>query len=209
MGEARRWLCRGILLLLLAAGCGHTSTTTRGGAPECEEDTGVRTRCGDSATLRIQLLITRGELAEAEALLVQALAAGLVTQAAAERLRERAAERRPLPPIVSEESDPGEPSTQQRTCWTELPGYPVCQQLPSEYTFHSARQAFEAMKQRLDEKALTLHKPEATRGGPCPGLGQHINVRMNGSRAGSITCCPCCVETTQGPLQWTKCRIVW
>ncbi|HEX8702972.1 MAG TPA: hypothetical protein VF815_29315 [Myxococcaceae bacterium] len=164
------------------------------------------------------MLITRGELEQAEALLVQAIAAGLVTQTAEERLRERLAEQkqrqssapqRPLPPLLPKEPRPDEPQAERRSCWTELPGHPVCQQLPEEYTFHSARQAFEAMKQRLEEKSLTLHKPEDTRGGPCPGLGQHFNVRMNGERAGSITCCPCCVETTQGPLQWTKCRIVW
>jgi hypothetical protein len=40
----------------------------------------IRTKGGDSATLRIQVLITQGELEQAEALLVQAIAAGLVTQ---------------------------------------------------------------------------------------------------------------------------------
>jgi hypothetical protein len=205
MREARGWLCRG-LLLLLAAGCSHDSQT------------GVRTKGGDSATFRIQVLIADGQLQEAEAMLVQALAAGLVTQAAAVRLRERLAEqkerqspepKRPLPPTVPEDPSPDDPSRDRRTCWTELPDHPVCQQLPSEYSFHSARQALEAMKQRLEEKSLTLHKPEATNEGPCPRLGEHFNVRMNGKRAGSIACCPCCVETTQGPLEWTKCRIVW
>lgn len=217
MGSARGWLCGG-LLLLVSTGCSHSSRASADEEPGSWEDTGLRTKGGDSATLRIQVLITQGQYEQAEAMLVQALAAGLVTQTAAERLRERLAEqkerqdpgsRRPVPPVLPEDLSPDAPSSERRTCWTELPDHPVCQQLPEEYTFHSARQALEAMKQRLEEKALTLHKPEATNEGPCPRIGQHLNVRVNGKRAGSITCCPCCVEATQGPLKWTKCRIVW
>ncbi len=213
MGGASKWLRRG-LLLLLAAGCGHASRTSHGTEPWCREDQGNHSHCGNSATLRIEVLMTRGELEQAEALLVQAIAAGLVSQTAADQLRERLAERkqhqssdpkRPLPPIPS----PDEPPAERRSCWTELPGYPVCQQLPEEYTFHSARQAFEAMKQRLGAKNLVLHNPDPTERGPCEEIGEHFNVRMNGKRAGSITCCPCCVESTNGLLTWTKCRIVW
>lgn len=216
MRGASRWLCRGVLLLV-AAGCSHASRATRDELERWEE-TGVRTKGGDSATFRIQVLIAQGQFQQAEAMLVQTLAAGLLTRASAERLRERLSEqkerqgsdpKRPLPPIVSEDPSTDDPSGERRMCWTKLPDHPVCQQLPGEYTFHSARQALEAMKQRMEEKALTLHKPEATNEGPCPRLGKHFNVRMNGTRAGSIACCPCCVETTQGPLEWTKCRIVW
>jgi hypothetical protein len=206
------------MLLRVAAGCSHPSHTSRDEASDPWEETGIRTKGGNSATLRIQVLIHRGQLQQAEELLVQALAAGLVTQEGAERLRERLAEqkqaqepgpKRPLPPILSEEQSSEEPSRERRTCWTELPGYPVCQQLPEEYTFHSARQALEAMKQRLGAKNLILHNPDTPRSGPCEEIGEHFNVRMNGKRAGSITCCPCCVESTNGPFTWTKCRIVW
>jgi hypothetical protein len=212
MRGASRWLYRGVLLLV-AAGCSHDSRATRSW-----EETGVRTKGGDSATFRIQVLIADGQLQQAEAMLVQTLAAGLLTQASAERLRERLSEqkerqgsdpKRPLPPIVSEDPSTDDPSGERRTCWTELPDHPVCQQLPEEYTFHSARQALEAMKQRLGAKNLVLHNPDSPRSGPCEELGEHFNVRMNGQRAGSITCCPCCVESANGPLTWTKCRIVW
>jgi hypothetical protein len=212
MGGARGWLWWSIVLV--AAGCSHSSGASRHEDPECWQAQGTRSQCGDSATLRLQVLITRGELEQAEALLVQAIAAGLVTQTVAERLRERLAEqkqqqssdpKRPPPPIPS----PDEPPAERRSCWTELPGYPVCQQLPEEYTFHSDRQAFEAMKQRLGAKNLVLHNPDPAQSGPCPQVGQHHNVRMSGKRAGSIVCCPCCVESANGPLSWKKCRIVW
>jgi hypothetical protein len=90
-----------------------------------------------------------------------------------------------------------------------MPRYPVCRALPEEYSFHSARQALEAMKEQLDFKSLALHNPDPTESGPCPEVGEHYNVRMGKERAGSIVCCPCCVESDPMPLLWKKCRIVW
>jgi hypothetical protein len=182
------------------------------------EDSGIRTKGGDSATFHIHALLANGQFQEAEALLAQAVAAGLVAQETATRLQEQISERKGqqnpgpnrLPPLGHLE-DPGieDSARQRRTCWTELPSHPVCHDLPEEYSFHSARQALEAMKLRLNVQALALHKPERALEGPCPGVGQHYNVRIQGKRAGSITCCPCCVEAADGPLEWTKCRIVW
>ncbi|MDY7227276.1 hypothetical protein [Hyalangium rubrum] len=208
MREASRRLCQGLLLLVVAAACSHDSSGRW-------EDTGVRTKGGDSVTLRLQVLIAKGQLQQAEAMLVQALSAGLLSQETATRLRERIAAQKEVqeqepsrlpPPISSEEL---QPLPQRRTCWTELPDHPVCQHLPEEYTFHSARQALEAMKQKLARKDLVLHAQEQAERGPCPDIGIHYNVRIQGRRAGSITCCPCCVEAESGPITWTKCRIVW
>jgi hypothetical protein len=177
---------------------------------------GVRTKCGDSVSPRIPILLAKGQLREAEELLKQAVVGGLIARELATQWQERidrakeqqsAEPRRPPPPIRWEDGEREEPS--RRTCWTELPNYPVCQALPEEYSFHSHRQALEAMKQRPGAKNLVLHNPFETLSGPCRGFGKHYNVRMNGERAGSIVCCPCCVENAPHPLEWTKCRIVW
>jgi hypothetical protein len=215
MRSKRGWLGRG-LLLLAVAGCSHSSSVESQRSPEswAVEDWGTRTKGVDSATLRIQTLIAQGELHEAEALLAQAIAAGLIARKAATQLQEKIAERKQQSPDPDRRVPPSnledlEIEDTQHSCATEMPEHPVCRELPQEYSFHSARQALEAMKQRLDEKTLALHKPERTTEGPCPGLGQHYNVRLNGARAGSITCCPCCVENMDRPLEWTKCRIVW
>lgn len=218
MRDGRTWRVRGWLLLAVA-GCSHGSGAGREQHPRAwaVEDSGTRTKGGDSATLHIQALIAQGQLQEAEAYLVQAIAAGLVAREAATRLREKIAEREQQQQDA--EQDPPVPrgnlqdweteETQRRTCETEMPTYPVCHELPAEYVFHSARQALEAMKERLGIKSLALHKPDVTRSGPCPGVGDHFNVRMDGERAGSIVCCPCCVESEPRPLRWEKCRIVW
>jgi hypothetical protein len=206
------------LLLLAVAGCSHGSSAEHERFPGtwAAEAPGIRTKGGDSATAHIHALMAQGQFQQAEAYLVQAVAAGLVAREAATRLQEKIAERKQQqssnhgerPPRGNlEDWEIEEP--QRRTCETEMPAYPICRELPEEYVFHSPRQALEAMKQRLGAKSLALHNKEPARSGPCPGVGEHYNVRMNGERAGSIVCCPCCVENEPGPLKWEKCRIVW
>ncbi len=202
----REVLCYGLVLLL--GGCSRAPSTVRGEPTE-------RVKGGDSATLHIRALIAKGQLAEAEALLVEAIATGLVSWEAASRLREAIRQRRqrpqhgsddlPVTPWVTPEEPPGE----RRTCATAFPSHPTCHELPEEYTYHGVQQALNAMKEKLGAKNLTLHSPDTSRSGPCPGIGDHYNVRKNGERVGSITCCPCCVDTEPGPLMWVRCRIVW
>jgi hypothetical protein len=217
MRGGRTWLGRG-LLLLAVAGCSHGSSAGREESlgSWATEDSGIRTKGGDSATFHIHALIAQGQFQAAEAYLVQAVAAGLVAREAATQLQEKIAERkqqqnsdqdRRVPPRNLKDWEIEE--TQRRTCGTEMPRYPVCRALPEEYVFHSPRQALEAMKQRLGAKSLGLHNAESAQSGPCPGVGRHYNVRVNGERVGSIVCCPCCVENEPGPVEWKKCRIVW
>jgi len=211
-------LCYGVVLAALA--CSHDSSATRHALPEpwTEEDAGIRLEGCDSASSRLPVLIARGQLYEAEELLKQLVTAGLMARETARQWQEhldqakehqRQAPRLPPLPIHSEDLEPGTPSSERRTCWTELPNLPVCRALPEEYSFHSHRQALEAMKQRLGAKSLTLHNPSRTESGPCRTDGQHFNVRQDGRRVGSIVCCPCCVENEPAPLAWTRCRIVW
>jgi len=217
MRGGRRWRVRG-LLLLAVAGCSHSSSSRQENSLGAwsTEASGTRTKGGNSVTSHIQALLVQGQFQEAEVYLVQAIAAGLVAGEAATRLREKIAERKQqqssnqdqrVPRSNLEDWEAEEP--QRRTCETEMPTYPICRALPEEYVFHSPRQALEAMKQRLGAKSLVLHNPEDTESGPCRDVGRHYNVRVNGERAGSIICCPCCVENEPGPLKWVKCRIVW
>jgi hypothetical protein len=96
-----------------------------------------------------------------------------------------------------------------KTCRSEFPKLIVCLSLPEEYTFPSEGAALATMKRKLSNKNLSLRKPDETEVGPCPGDGQHFNVRDGGERAGSITCCPCCVEGPPTPREEGRCRIVW
>jgi hypothetical protein len=194
-----RWVMASTLFLLLHVGCAQGTSSMRDGPEE-----GVRTKGGvDSATVRINLLVAEGRYAEAETLLAEAIDSGLLTLSAAARFQER------LTQLKAGEAHAESSSNEEQTCQSRYPDYPMCQALPEEYSHHSVQQALNAMKSRLGEKSLGLHNPEAAERGPCPRIGLHYNIRANGQRVGSITCCPCCVDTASGPIQWMKCRIVW
>jgi hypothetical protein len=211
-----RGLAVGCLVSLVMA-CGHDAS--RGWEPLLEPEEGVRTKGGDTFTSRIPVAIANGEWTEADALITEALGMGLVAKAQADRWREQVRrlkeEEQCAGPGRSPPTGPraptadGLPRDEERTCGTEWPDHPLCAALPDEYTFATPQAALEAMKRRLEQKNLTLHRPEDATGGPCPDVGQHYNVRMNGDRVGSITCCPCCVDMADGPFMWRKCRIVW
>lgn len=199
------------ILLLVVGGCGHGARGIR------EPEAGVRMKGGGSATARLPVLLARGEYAEAEALIVALARAGQLARGEEERLREqlrRSKEQRPGPgrapfPVSPLDSEEDAAPREGPSCRTALPEHPLCAELPEAYSFASQRLALEAMKQRLGQKNLTLHKGEFANSGPCPRKGRHLNVRLNGKRMGSITCCMCCVDMADGPLEWEKCRIVW
>lgn len=208
---------RYLLGVLLVAGCGHGASPLRAPPEEALEE-GVRTKGGTTATSRVPILLARGEYAEAEVLIVELLKAGQLSQIEAERLRREARRlkeqrtdsgRKPPPvePRGPAEEEP--PQESGRTCGLTFPTHPMCSELPGEYTFASSHAALDAMRRRLGEKSLKKHHPDVADEGPCPNLGAHYNVRLNGKRMGSITCCPCCVDTAKGPITWEKCRIVW
>jgi hypothetical protein len=96
-----------------------------------------------------------------------------------------------------------------KSCRSEFPKLIVCLSLPEEYTFPSEGAALATMKTKLGKKDLRLQNEEATEFGPCPGDGKHFNVRQGKERAGSITCCPCCMEGPPAPKEIKRCRIVW
>lgn len=174
-------------------------------------DGGVRAKGGSSAAWRIQVLIGNGQYAEAEALIAESLAAGLLTRAEGEGLRDQVRQA-DAHENKGEDSEPKRPPPlvkERATCSSQFPSIRMCAALPEEYSFHSEQQALAAMKIRLGKKNLGLHDVAVATEGPCADIGTHFNVRLNGKREGSIACCPCCVNTESGPIEWTKCRIVW
>lgn len=81
-----RWKAWGSITLLLTS-CGHGAVRQRDTLHHSHPmDDGVRTKGGDSATLRIRVLIAKGEYAQAEVLIAEAVAAGLLARAQGELL---------------------------------------------------------------------------------------------------------------------------
>lgn len=103
---------------------------------------------------------------------------------------------------------PADPEVRQ-TCGATYPSHRTCSSLPADYTFSTAGSALVVMKTALGDKSLRTHNPEATESGPCPDTGTHYNVRQGRERAGSITCCPCCIDGPAGSALSTRCRIHW
>ena len=83
------------LLVILATGCSHGSKSIQAWDSRItytdDFDEGVRTKGGNTASTRIWVLINNGQFAEAEALIAEAKAAGLVAAPEAARMLDRIA----------------------------------------------------------------------------------------------------------------------
>ena len=105
----------------------------------------------------------------------------------------------------ADDDDPVDP--EPGDCALVWSTYPLCSSLPAEYEYPNNGAALRALKQATRIKNLRLHNNEPTKGGPCPGVGTHYNVRSGGDPVGSITCCPCCEDTETGPEVSERCRV--
>jgi hypothetical protein len=94
-----RFILLGGLLLLMTA-CSHSSNSVRGqpgtdwesgNAYVSEPEEGVRIKGGNSVSARIWVLINNGQFAEAEALIAEAKASGLIAAPEATRMLDRIA----------------------------------------------------------------------------------------------------------------------
>jgi hypothetical protein len=111
-------------------------------------------------------------------------------------------------PIPTAIPIPADPEVRQ-TCEATYPSHQICSSLPADYTFSGVGAALAVMKTTLGDKSLRTHNPDRTELGPCPRIGTHYNVRQGRERAGSITCCPCCMDGPAGSALSTRCRIHW
>jgi hypothetical protein len=97
-------------------------------------------------------------------------------------------------------------------CSSVYPNLKVCSQLPHRYMYGSEREALGDLKNQLGNSSLRIQTPRPTTGGPCPGTGQHYNVRDAKSPRdypASIVCCPCCDDDDFGaPTADRLCGIV-
>lgn len=119
------------------------------------------------------------------------------TTATQERTREQA---EPIP-IPREE-------TRTRNCATEYPSTRRCDGLPSQFIYFSPQMALNALKATTGNQRLRLVSGRISTGGPCPGVGTHYGVKDGGTYVASISCCPCCQDTPNGPMMMTRCRII-
>ncbi|QRK12027.1 hypothetical protein JQX13_19470 [Archangium violaceum] len=195
--------------------CAHESIREDAAAGAYAPEEGGRIKGGSSAAFRIKALIGSGQYAEAEALIAESIASGLLTRAAGEELGKKLWKANDEREDKGRDSEPRRPppyvkKSEEETCSSRFPHLEMCAALPDGYSYHSEQQALNAMKKELNQKNLSLHGAAVATRGPCADVGTHVNVRMDGKRVGSIVCCPCCVGNADvGPVEWTKCRIVW
>jgi hypothetical protein len=124
------------------------------------------------------------------------------------RSRERQAKPQPLP--QAEPQTTAEPRTgeRRRSCATEFPGVRACASLPPQFVYPSPQAALATLKARTGDQSLRLVNAAPSTSGPCPGTGTHYGVKGGGVYIASISCCPCCKDTPQGPIMLTRCRII-
>jgi hypothetical protein len=97
-------------------------------------------------------------------------------------------------------------------CSSVYPNLRVCSQLPHRYMYGSQQEALADLKSETSNAGLRIQTPRPATGGPCPGVGQHYNVREARSSRdypASIVCCPCCDDDLLGaPTEDRLCGIV-
>jgi hypothetical protein len=93
------------------------------------------------------------------------------------------------------------------------PNLKLCSQLPYRYMYGSEREALADLKRELNNSSLRIQTESLATSGPCPGVGQHYNVREAKSQRdypASIVCCPCCDDSSLGaPTRDRLCGIVY
>jgi hypothetical protein len=122
--------------------------------------------------------------------------------------RESRTEPAPSPQPVPVTEPQKEENTEKRTCATAYPGVRLCDSLPPEFIYASPQAALNALKVRTGDPSLRLTSAAPSQSGPCPGTGTHYGVKSGGTYVASISCCPCCRDTAQGPVLLTRCRII-
>jgi hypothetical protein len=117
---------------------------------------------------------------------------------------------RPPPPPSDDGHGLGEPVPD---CSSAYPNLRVCSQLPHWYMYGSEQEALAGLKRELSTSNLRIQTPSPSTSGPCPGVGQHYNVRDPKKPQGypaSIVCCPCCDDDDVGaPTEDRLCGIVY
>ena len=86
-------------------------------------------------------------------------------------------------------------------CSSAYPKLRVCGQLPHWYRYGSQTEALDDIKRELGTSNLRIQNESKSTSGPCPGVGDHDNVRdpkNPRSYPASIVCCPCCDDDDLG-----------
>ena len=92
------------------------------------------------------------------------------------------------------------------SCRTKFPSLPLCRNLLQDYKLGSVNQIF----RQFNLQNVRAHSDRPATKGPCVGNGRHINLRFlqGGGRAGSITSCNCCDDSSGTPQLKTLFRMI-
>ena len=107
-------------------------------------------------------------------------------------------------------------TNESESCTDKYPNLKECWEIDYPYDgtdMNKARErAFKTMKKKYKNEELKMEKEVDANKGPCYKKGgKHTNVKIirTNDYAGSIVCCPCCLDESKGPVTEAKCDIVY
>jgi hypothetical protein len=89
---------------------------------------------------------------------------------------------------------------EQRSCAKTYPAEINCLELRDlGYKYKTETEALNALRRQKNRPHANVAKRDVTTGGPCPGRGEHLNIRDKQGCVASIVSCPCCEDLPDGP----------
>jgi len=101
-------------------------------------------------------------------------------------------------------------------CKDEFPKLINVNQLPSWYAFHSEGEAYQDIQDYYGKRKLRKGRNAPAKTGPCsidgpytPGWHIGINFAKGGKQAGDLVGCPCCEDTSAGPIPTERWGVIY
>ena len=89
-----------------------------------------------------------------------------------------------------------------KTCASEYPNLKTCNVYKIKgYFYNSKREALNYFRIMSGVNSVKCDQKRLSRTGPCAGKDYHYRITGGASHLGSITSCPCCEDTVNGPVK--------